>query len=78
MIGKENKFIKGQSVICIINSRASLTVGKEYTIEYIDDYDDGIFDLSIINDLGEMLSYSSIRFIDKNEFRQYTINQITK
>ncbi len=71
------KFTEGQSVICIINSRATLTVGKEYTIENVNDYDDYI-DLDIRNDEGEIYSYSHIRFIDKNEFRQYTINQITK
>ena len=50
IISKEPRFKKGDTAICVINSRASLTVGKEYKVVevYIDtDY----VDLVIINDL---------------------------
>ena len=47
----EERFKKGDTVICIINSRATLTVGKEYTIRDIFT-DGGMIDLILLNDEG--------------------------
>jgi hypothetical protein len=80
---------KGDTVICIINSRASLTVGKEYKV--IEAYGHSSTDLQdvwdrfknegtlvIENDQGENTWYDHIRFVPKNEFRQHIINDILK
>lgn len=77
IISKEPRFKKGDTAICVINSRASLTVGKEYKVVevYIDtDY----VDLVIINDKGENAWYDQMRFITKDEFRNHTLNEILK
>ena len=79
----------GQWVVCIINSRASLTVGKEYQI--IDVYGKSSTDIQevwekfqdeitlvIQNDKGENTWYDHIRFVPKNEFRSHIINDILK
>ena len=66
---KEQKFKEGDIVICIINSRATLTIGKEYKVKRLyvdDDYTDLILD----NDKGEETWYDSMRFIPKDEFRK--------
>jgi hypothetical protein len=86
-----NKFNykKGETVICVINSRASLTIGKEYTI--IDAYGQSSTDIEEVwerfkneitlvvdNDQGERTWYDHMRFVPKNEFRQHLINDILK
>lgn len=71
---EEVKFKVGESVICIINSRASLTVGKEYKIISI--YGGYNVSLSIYNDDGSEIEYEQMRFLPKSEFRNKIINQI--
>jgi hypothetical protein len=76
-------------VVCIINSRASLTVGKEY--EIIDVYGHSSTDIQEVwekfnneitlvvkNDQGENTWYDHMRFIPKSEFRTHIINDILK
>jgi nicotinamide riboside kinase len=77
MFTSNERFKKGDTVICIINSRATLTVGKEYLIRevYIDD---GVMDLILLNDDGVEYWYDQMRFIPKNEFRDHVINDILK
>lgn len=84
-----SKYRKGDTVTCIINSRASLTIGKEYKVidvyshsstdigEVWEKYKDEIT-LVIENDQGENTWYDHIRFVPKNEFRQHIINDILK
>lgn len=74
----EEKFYKGEVVICILNNRATLTVGKEYTIQSIDDYGDKEKWILVKNDYGELTSYHYTRFISKGDFRKYKINDILK
>jgi hypothetical protein len=72
-------FIKGEWVICIINSRASLTVGKEYQI--IDVYEsikDEEITIVLKNDVEDVIWYDSMRFMPKTNFRNYIINEILK
>ena len=80
--GKEPKFKEGQIVICIINSRATLTIGKEYKIKGMmidEDYrDEDYMDLVIDNDDNIEYWYDSERFMTKDEFRDITLNQILK
>jgi len=83
------KYIPGETVVCIINSRASLTVGKEY--EIIDVYGHSTTDIQEVwekhgdeitlivkNDKGIDTWYDHIRFIPKSEFRTHIINDILK
>lgn len=84
-----SRFKIGESVICIINSRATLTIGKEYEIMDIyghsstdnqdvwEKYENEIT-LVIKNDNDEPTWYDHIRFVPKNEFRQHIINDILK
>lgn len=72
MILTENKFKKGETVICILNNRASLTVGKEYVIES-DPW--GRF-IEVINDNSEWIDYDYSRFLPKSEWRNFTIDLI--
>jgi len=84
-----SRFKIGESVICIINSRATLTIGKEYEImdiygqsptniqEVWEKYENEIT-LVIKNDNDEPTWYDHIRFVPKNEFRQHIINDILK
>ncbi len=84
-----SKYKPGDSVICIINSRATLTIGKEYKV--IDVYGHTSTDLMevfekfkdemtlvIQNDSGENVWYDHMRFVPKNEFRQHIINDLLK
>ena len=84
-----SRFKIGESVICIINSRATLTVGKEYKImdiygqSYTDIQDvwekyENEITLVIKNDDDEPTWYDHMRFVPKNEFRQHIINDILK
>ena len=91
---KEYKgFMVGEKVICVLNNRANLTVGNEYTIESIevqddDDFGDGAgyknelmprnFWIVVKNDFKQSQSYTFKRFMDKNQFRKYTIDQILR
>jgi len=74
---KEPKFKEGQIVICIINSRATLTIGKEYKIKEVM-IDEDYTDLVIDNDDNIEYWYDSERFMTKDEFRDITLNQILK
>jgi nicotinamide riboside kinase len=74
---KEPKFKQGQIVICIINSRATLTIGKEYKIKGVM-IDENDMDLVIDNDDNVEYWYDSERFMAKDEFRDITLNQILK
>ena len=87
-----SRFKTGESVICIINSRATLTVGKEYQImdiywrsstdsQYVfDEYDEYKDELTLVikNDENEPTWYDHMRFVPKDEFRQHIINEILK
>lgn len=79
----------GDKVVCIINSRASLTIGKEY--EVIECYGHLSTDIQevwekfgeeltlvIKNDVGDKVWYDHIRFVPKSEFRSHVINEILK
>lgn len=79
----------GESVVCIINSRANLTVGKEYKI--IDVYGHSSTDthevwekygneltLVLKNDNGDTQWYDHIRFVPQDDFRSHVINDILK
>ena len=84
-----SKYKSGDTVICIINSRATLTVGKEYQVmdvygnsyteidEVYDRYKDETT-LVIKNDDDEPTWYDHMRFVPKNEFREHIINDILK
>jgi hypothetical protein len=65
------EFKKGDKVICVLNNRASLTIGKEYEIVAID-YDK----ISVTNDYYSECNYDPSRFILISTYRDYTINQI--
>lgn len=89
IIPYNSRFKTGESVICIINSRATLTVGKEYKImdiygqSYTDIQDvwekyENEITLVIKNDDDEPTWYDHMRFVPKNEFRQHIINDILK
>ena len=84
-----SKYKSGDTVICIINSRATLTVGKEY--EVMDVYGNSYTDIDevyqrykdevtlvIKNDGGEPTWYDHMRFVPKDEFREHIINEILK
>ena len=89
IIPYNSRFKTGESVICIINSRANLTVGKEYEImdiyghsstdvqEVWEKYQNEIT-LVIKNDNNEPTWYDHMRFVPKNEFREHIINDILK
>jgi hypothetical protein len=74
---KEPKFKEGQVVICVINSRATLTIGKEYKIKGVW-IDEDYMDLVIDNDDNIEYYYDSERFMSKDEFRDITLSQILK
>lgn len=64
-------FIKGERVICIINSRASLTVGKEYVVLRVTRWN-----VVIKNDCGDEIDYEPQRFISLDEFRRIKLKQL--
>ncbi len=64
-------FIKGERVICIINSRANLTVGKEYVVLYASSWD-----VRVANDTGDEIDYVPKRFISLDEFRRIKLKQL--
>lgn len=63
-----------EKIICILNNRASLTVGKEYEV-ISSNYDDCY---NVVNDNGDEVEYTKERFINKSEFRGHKLNQILK
>lgn len=65
-------FSKGDVVVCLLNNRASLTIGKEYIVQ---NFDDGI---SVINDDGSEYEYHASRFATKSFLRDHIINDILK
>jgi hypothetical protein len=70
------KFNHGDRIVCILNNRASLTVGKEYVV-LKDDYDDGDdLEILIINDAGHDTWYSSERFVSSQHFRDLKLRQL--
>jgi hypothetical protein len=73
-------FNKGEVIVCVINSRATLTVGKEYTvIDVWNDPDDGNYsDVTVNNDDNQSTTYDSFRFISKSDFREHKINELIK
>lgn len=71
MILTEHNFREGESVICILNNRASLTVGKEYTVSWVS----GSW-VEVINDDNTHIEYHFSRFLPKSEWRNFTIDQI--
>jgi hypothetical protein len=86
---KSTQFKAGETVICIINSRANLTIGKEYKVIQV--YENLSTDISrvwekykhestlvIENDNGEPQWYDNMRFLPQSEFRQLIINDILK
>jgi len=80
---------KGESVVCIINSRANLTIGKEYpiieiyghsTTDNLDVWENFGDELTLVinNDLGQPTWYDHMRFVPKNEFRKHIIDDILR
>ena len=81
------KYKSGDKIICIINSRANLTVGKEYTVLDVHEHSPTSIDevwekykneitLVLYNDNGVPTWYDHFRFIPKSEFRNHIINKI--
>jgi|GEM_PF-6947688 len=78
-IKEHNGFIVGEKIICILNNRASLTVGKEYILLHLDvNYSNDDFYICIKNDKDYEEFYHNSRFINKNNFRTHLINDILK
>jgi hypothetical protein len=70
-------FSPGDRVVCILNNRASLTVGKEYVIQSEDPYHDPESDyIDVVADNGELISYRRERFMSLSRFRDLKINQV--
>ena len=65
------EFAEGQIVICILNNRGSLTIGKQYKI--LSNYANEIV---VENDDGERIMYTKRRFMSLNRFRDIKIKQI--
>jgi len=78
---KEHKgFYVGEGVICILNNRSSLSVGKEYIIDSFEFYGTGddVFWICVKNDMGGIHAYHFSRFMSKGDFRKYLIDDILK
>lgn len=78
IISNEKRFKKGDIAVCVINSRATLTIGKEYVVKDVYEGEGSFIDLIIDNDDGNEYWYDQIRFITKDEFRNHTLNEILK
>lgn len=63
----------GDVVVCIINSRSSLTVGNKYKV--LSNSQNFIY---IANDNGYELYYNISRFIPVGVYREHFINSIIK
>ena len=73
-------FVLGESVICILNNRSSLTVGKEYTIVDIEsnsEYDE-YFKICVKNDTGYQEYYTNKRFETISWKRHIMIESLLK
>lgn len=68
-------FRPGDRVVCILNNRASLTVGNEYVVQksYVD-FEANYID--IISDSGDVVSYRKERFMPLAEFRDLKLRQV--
>lgn len=77
---KEHKgFFVGEKVICILNNRSNLTVGKEYVIDSLELYSgDDTFWICVRNDIRSIHAYHYSRFMSKGDFRKYLIDDILK
>lgn len=78
-IKNRKDYKEGDSVVCVINSRATLTVGKIYVVEKIffsKIYPDHPTHLYLKNDKGFLESYDNIRFIPLKTFRKKILDQI--
>ena len=73
-VNTEN-YKKGSIVVCVLNNRATLTIGKEYPIISTEEYR-GEVSVYIKNDEGIEYEYEAMRFVPKSDFRQHLINQI--
>lgn len=62
-----------EKIICILNNRATLTIGKEYEVLS----SNGRY-ITVINDYGDEVEYTKERFIDKSKFRGHKLDQILK
>jgi hypothetical protein len=64
-------FKNGDKLICILNFNSSLKIGKEYMLY-------GTVDDSLIieNDKGDLRWYEPCRFITKDKFRNYLIEDV--
>jgi len=65
-------------VVCVLNNRSSLTVGKEYKILEIYIINDTDFEITVTNDAGFNQEYHYSRFLLKSQFRELILNQIEK
>jgi len=70
-------FVVGGEVICIINFRSSLTIGKIYKVEAIDVYNYDV-NITVKNDDGYSYEYTIERFMPKGHYREHVINEIIK
>jgi hypothetical protein len=64
-------FKNGDKLICILNFNSSLKIGKEYILY-------GTIDDSLIieNDKGDLRWYEPCRFITKDKYRNYLIDDV--
>jgi hypothetical protein len=61
----------GDKLICILNFNSNLKIGREYLLHgVVDDY------LIIENDKGDLRWYEPCRFITKDKFRNYLIDDV--
>lgn len=70
------KIKKGEKVICLLNNRSNLTVGKQYDVLY--DVYEGNDWISVINDQGYEFEYNIDRFMSKEKMRIQKINNALK
>ena len=70
------KIKKGEKVICLLNNRSNLTVGKQYDVLY--DVHEGNDWITVINDQGYEFDYNIDRFMSKEKMRIQKINNALK
>lgn len=77
-------FSPGERIVCILNNRASLTVGREYVVQKSSfaslDMGASMHDsyVDVVSDAGELMSYSVERFMPLSDFRSLKISQLNK
>ena len=71
------KFLPGDKVICVLDFKTNLTIGKEYQVINVVDYGGGPH-LVIKNDYDEVYEYEIKRFRPVGFFREDKINEIIK